>query len=114
MTGNVELTSGRAGWTWWAGATVPFLLALTLYGWAALQSPLLDRRHAEQDRFLAAVAQATVSYDAVDTGAATAYWERYPDVVGDAYYGPSGPLGVRGALQHYRDHGRGEGRHWGR
>jgi len=41
---------------------------------------------------------------------AEAYWSRYPDIRTHHYFGEDGPLGVNGAWEHYRQHGRFEGR----
>ena len=41
---------------------------------------------------------------------AEAYWQRYPDVRQSAYWGPEGPLGIRGPRDHYDHYGRQEGR----
>lgn len=38
------------------------------------------------------------------------YWTRYPDIGGHHYFGKDGPLGINGAWEHYRQHGRHEGR----
>lgn len=37
------------------------------------------------------------------------YYNRRPDVAQDGYYGPGGPMGANGALQHFYDHGQYEG-----
>jgi len=39
-----------------------------------------------------------------------AYWNRYPDVAADPYFGRGSKLG---AAEHYRRHGKAEGRIWG-
>ena len=44
---------------------------------------------------------------------ANAYWQRYPDVGQDSYFGRNGVMGIRGARAHYQQHGRHEGRIWG-
>lgn len=44
---------------------------------------------------------------------AEAYWLRYPDVQSSTYWGPDGPLGILGARDHYRLHGRRESRVFG-
>lgn len=45
--------------------------------------------------------------------AAEAYWDRYPDIKEHHYFGVHGPLGIDGAREHYRQHGRHEGRIYG-
>jgi len=41
---------------------------------------------------------------------AEAYWRRYPDVRNDPYYGKHGPMGFKGAREHFEQHGKYEGR----
>ena len=41
---------------------------------------------------------------------AKAYWLRYTDVKTHPFFGQEGPLGITGAIEHYRQHGRREGR----
>lgn len=42
------------------------------------------------------------------------YWKRYPDVGQDHHYGRNGIMGIYGARNHYDQHGKVEGREWGR
>lgn len=42
------------------------------------------------------------------------YWKRYPDVGRDSHYGRNGIMGIYGARTHYDQHGKREGRKWGR
>ena len=44
---------------------------------------------------------------------ARAYWLRYNDVRTDPFFGENGLLGLTGAAEHYRQHGRREGRIYG-
>jgi hypothetical protein len=44
---------------------------------------------------------------------ARTYWQRYPDVREDPYYGINGPAGIHGARAHFQQHGKREGRVWG-
>ncbi|PIE58129.1 MAG: hypothetical protein CSA33_04240 [Desulfobulbus propionicus] len=41
---------------------------------------------------------------------ALAYWKRYPDVREHPLWGEQGALGIKGPADHYRHHGRQEGR----
>jgi hypothetical protein len=105
-------TDGPASRVLWLAILLPFALALAVYGGQARQTPLLNPERAAADRYLADLAAQPGDGDHLDAAAATEYWTRYPDVAGDSYYGPDGPLGMLGAIQHYRDHGRREGRQW--
>lgn len=44
---------------------------------------------------------------------AEAYWARYPDIRRNHMWGESGAMGVRGPRDHFRLHGKREGRVWG-
>lgn len=44
---------------------------------------------------------------------AEAYWRRYEDIRSDPFYGENGPNGIFGARDHYRHHGKIEGRIFG-
>ena len=102
--------SGRAGRLAlsWLVATA----ALTLYGYAALHAPALDRSANGQERRLGKAPE-TAEETAEERALAEAYWRRNPDVAADRYYGIEGQLGTAGALEHYRHHGQREGRSWG-
>ena len=41
---------------------------------------------------------------------AEAYYTRYPEIKSDEFYGENGPHGVLGAREHFRQHGKREGR----
>lgn len=44
---------------------------------------------------------------------ALAYWKRYEDIRSDPYFGVHGPNGIFGARDHYKLHGKWEGRIYG-
>ena len=94
-----------------AGAFLAFVAALAVYGWRAVDSPLLNERLAEEQRFRRATAARLVA-EPVDALLAERYWQRYPDVAGDRYFGRDGEAGPQGARAHYDKHGRVEGRIW--
>ena len=105
------MTAGRG---FWFGSVGLFAVALGVYGWQASGTMLLNRDLADRNRYLAAIAERPPVDRVAEAAAANVYWQRYPDIADDAYYGRSGPLGILGARQHYGDHGRREGRQWGR
>lgn len=96
----------------WLVTTVIFGLALLAYAWQASGTKLLSRAQGDRDRYLAEVVLENTADHRALQARARDYWQRNPDVAGDAYYGNDGPLGVLGARQHYEDHGRREGRQW--
>jgi hypothetical protein len=82
------------------------------YGAFAWQSPLVDDVARNRALFLRENADSRPSFSDADRKAARNYFLRYPDVARDGYFGQAGPMGDRGALEHYRRHGRYEGRTW--
>ena len=44
---------------------------------------------------------------------ADAYWQRYADIKNDKHYGRNGKMGIFGAEEHFRQHGKQEGRVYG-
>lgn len=42
-----------------------------------------------------------------------AYWKRYRDIKKDPYFGENGPNGILGGREHYKQHGKYEGRVYG-
>lgn len=92
-------------------------LAVSAYGIyiaAALRSPLFDDNERERLAFLGSKKQAAgVPFTDQQRREAEAYYRRFPGLDKDAFFGRNGPMGVRGAVEHYRRHGRHEGRVWG-
>ena len=84
-------------------------LALVAYSVGAWHSPLLDR---ERNLQFDALAQAEAWNEEEERSLAETYWARYADVAAHSYYGRDGTLGVWGAREHFKHHGKREGRHW--
>ncbi len=86
--------------------------ALGIYAHGAFNSPLLDATLAQHEAYR----QNVLATEGVDQdrekALAQAYWRRYGDVRADPYFGENGQLGVVGAREHYKRHGRREGRIW--
>lgn len=95
-----------------AGVAALALAAYGLYAAAALRSPLFDARERDRIALFGALARAKAPPTEDQRTAAEAYWRRYPDVAEDGFFGRQGPMGIRGAFEHYRRHGRPEGRVW--
>ena len=84
-------------------------LALVAYAVGAWHSPLLDRElRLRFDIFT----QAEGWNEEEERSLAEIYWTRYADVAAHSYYGRDGTLGVWGAREHFKHHGKREGRHW--
>lgn len=85
-----------------------FVVAVGLYGVGVSNSPLASDTLAKRQDYVRQhyeLGRAEVR--------ARAYWERYPDVRADAFFGEGGAQGIFGAWVHYDRHGRAEGRIWG-
>ncbi|HEY9081017.1 hypothetical protein [Magnetovibrio sp.] len=52
------------------------------------------------------------SFDKELCDSARKYWETYPDVAENAFFGRQGGGGCKGAYEHWTRHGRQEGRIW--
>lgn len=90
-----------------------FAVALAVYLYGALHSPVLDRRLVERDAYLAGIIREGSIDMAEERRFAELYWDAYPHVGGDRYFGRDGAMGVLGAREHYNRHGRREGLLWG-
>lgn len=78
-----------------------------------LQSPLIKPK-AQQEGFI--VERAKQEQDPeylAEKALAEAYWQRYPDIKNDSYFGEKGPMGINGAREHFKQYGKSEGRKYG-
>ncbi len=100
---------------WARYALAIFLTVATVFFWLAgvQKSPLLhkeilvERAYARKILF-----EQTPDYE-VEKQLAEAYWQRYPDIRKDRVWGEKGSMGMRGPRDHFRIHGKQEGRKWG-
>ena len=97
------------------GWLVAGLLALSLILWlhGLLSSQIFDPAVHIPQRQAAALLRNAAAQRASDVQLARDYWLRYPDVRTHPFFGEDGPLGTTGAREHYRQHGRREGRIYG-
>ncbi len=86
--------------------------ALGVYAYGALNSPLLDGTQAARQAFLRGILADRAPDMEGEEALAEAYWQHYPDVGADPFFGRDGEMGVHGAREHYQMHGRREGRQW--
>jgi len=91
-------------------AALLLLLAVVLWIDGLLHSPLIDARRAEESAFVNAHLAAKARDQEQEQLLAQGYWRRYRDVRLDPYWGENGPMGIHGPRDHYRQHGRREGR----
>ena len=100
-----------------------FAAACGVWVYGAVNSPLMDADLARQKAYVDETLRTTAgrptlapkapSNPSSDEAAyARAYWDRYPDVAADPYFGEMGELGVLGAREHFNRHGRFDGRRW--
>lgn len=96
-----------------AAAGLAILAGLAVYAYGLYHAPALTTDGRQRQAWLEATVRAGAADPTQEADLAEAYWTRYPDVAADALYGRSGTLKVLGAREHYRQHGRREGRLWG-
>lgn len=89
-----------------------FILTLGVYAYGAFTSTLFDRGLADKRAFLVTASRAPEGDPAEIRRQAEAYWDLYPNVAEDEYFGRNGKFGRYGARYHYQSHGRFEGRTW--
>ncbi len=89
-----------------------FVLALVAYAVGAFDSLLLDPRQRAATDLLIRYAAVEKTDERREQALADLYWLRYPDVAGDWYFGKNGKLGLWGAREHFKRHGKREGRNW--
>ena len=104
--------SGRCWWKTLGMAVSGLLLLLAMALWieGLLHSPLVDQRLAIEQTYVAAHISANARNDEEERLLAQGYWRRYRDVRLDRYWGENGPMGIHGPRDHFRQHGRREGR----
>lgn len=80
--------------------------------WAAglFQSPLFNPEILQERLFVQRYQKEHASDHLAEKILAEAYWKRYADVRNDPYFGEKGPMGIFGAREHYKQHGKREGR----
>ena len=88
------------------------LLSLSLILWlhGLLNSQIYNPEVHVPLRKAAALLRDNATRSADELELAKAYWLRYTDVKTHPFFGEEGPLGLTGAMEHYRQHGRREGR----
>ena len=102
---------GAAGWERRL-AVLGFVLALVAYAVGAWNSPLADPERRAAIGLLTHHAGSGKLDEQAERRLADTYWSRNADVEADSYFGRRGLLGVWGAREHFKRHGRREGRVW--
>lgn len=75
-----------------------------------LNSPVVEPELAREKQFLNQFITANSPDLEAERALAHGYWRRYPDIRDHSHWGEQGPMGIWGARDHYRQHGRREGR----
>lgn len=79
--------------------------------WAhAQQSPFFNRETVRHEKYLRQLYSELAPDIQQERRLAQAYWLRYADVRESELWGEGGVLGIKGPADHYRNHGREEGR----
>lgn len=86
------------------------LIAVFLWGEGFLHSPFIEPRRGSEKQLVKNYIRANTPDAAEERILAESYWRRYRDVRLDAHWGENGPMGIWGPRDHYRQHGRREGR----
>lgn len=94
-------------------ALLSIIVATILWMDGFFNSPAGDSTRGQERRFLTGYLQQNRVDLQLEQEMAEAYWLRYPDVRANDYWGPAGPLGIWGARDHYRQHGKREQRVFG-
>jgi len=89
-------------------------ISTTLWLVNFLQSPLSNHEFRQQRKYLNAKYDELAPDLQEERILALDYWQRYPDVRKNNYWGENSRLGLRGPADHYRHHGRREGRIYAR
>jgi hypothetical protein len=93
-----------------AAGSLLLLVAVALWVEGMFHSPLVDEKLAIEQAYVAAHISANARSDEEERLLAQGYWRRYRDVRLDRHWGENGPMGIHGPRDHYRQHGRREGR----
>ena len=100
----------------WARCALAILLTVAgVFVWLSgvQKSPLLDKEILVERAYARKILfERSSDYD-VEKQLAEAYWQRYPDIRKDSVWGEKGNMGIRGPRDHFRIHGKREGRIWG-
>lgn len=93
-----------------AASSLLLLVAAALWVEGVFHSPLVDQKLAIEQAYVAAHISANARSNEEERLLAQGYWRRYRDVRLDRHWGENGPMGIHGPRDHYRQHGRREGR----
>lgn len=91
------------------------VLVLSVIAWlhGLFSSQIFNPEIVAQKRQAAALLRGAKEQRSTEVELARAYWLRYEDIRNHFLFGESGLLGISGASEHYRQHGRHEGRIYG-
>lgn len=95
-----------------AGGVIAISLGLWFHGLA--KSPIMDREQHRQKSYVENYLRNHAPNMVEEQLLAETYWKRYPDVGQDSHFGKNGTMGIFGARAHFDQHGKREGRLWGK
>lgn len=91
---------------------IALTISIVLWGRGLFDSPVfMPEKYEEQHHRRNLVKEEDPDYRE-EKVCAEAYWQRYPDIEKNDYFGREGPLGIAGPWEHYTLYGRREGRIW--
>jgi len=103
-----SLGRGRSrAWAW-----LVYGLCLAVFFFHVWQSEILSPVQRESMLFVTQTAKQVGIPMRALCDSAELYWNQYPDVAKDDFFGRSGQAGCGGAYEHWTRHGRQEGRVW--
>jgi len=94
-------------------AAVVLVISIVVWTAGLLNLAPLDPQVRREKRDLSRFIQDNAPDLAQQRMLARAYWKRYEDIRTDDHFGEDGPAGIFGARNHYRQHGKREGRIYG-
>lgn len=97
---------------WLKPAVVFLVCCISAILWCihAVQAPFFNEDTRRTEAYLRAMYDKLAPDLQQERRLAKAYWRRYPDVRENQLWGEDGVLGIKGPADHYRNHGRQEGR----
>ncbi|KJS00939.1 MAG: hypothetical protein VR65_11135 [Desulfobulbaceae bacterium BRH_c16a] len=89
---------------------IALIAAAALWMRGFLQSPMVHPERKVEGKFIAGSRQADAPNPQREKILAASYWQRYRDIRENGHWGEKGSMGIWGPRDHFRKHGKREGR----
>lgn len=89
---------------------IALVTAAVLWTRGFLQSPIVHPERKAEVKLIAGSSQADAPDPQQEKILAASYWQRYLDIRENDHWGEKGPMGIWGPRDHFRKHGKREGR----